>query len=140
MSYKAGDKFIIELGTEIKMLSTGEKLFRVKGFNTLVFDENGLNRLKKYEEKKEDQGLRIGDEVADLTDGDHGVILGFGFENSWDEEDEEVAYCLWYDGSACDVPVSSLRPTGKRYPEAKALLDAMKKDNNTPMSLWPWEK
>ena len=26
-----------------------ESLYRVKGFNSLVFDDNGLNRLEKYE-------------------------------------------------------------------------------------------
>ena len=50
---KVGDKFIIEIGEVFKATGTymacGESLYRVKGFNSLVFDDNGLNRLEKYE-------------------------------------------------------------------------------------------
>lgn len=38
-NYKTGDKFIIELGEQVG------NLFKVKGFNALVFDEHGLNKL-----------------------------------------------------------------------------------------------
>ena len=50
---KVGDKFIIEIGEVFKATGTymacGENLYRVKGFNSLVFDDDGLNRLEKYE-------------------------------------------------------------------------------------------
>lgn len=50
---KVGDKFIIEIGEVFKGAWTDnvyvENLYRVKGFNSLVFDDNGLNRLEKYE-------------------------------------------------------------------------------------------
>ena len=39
-----GDKFIIEIGEVFT-----ENLYRVKGFNSLVFDDNVLNKLEKYE-------------------------------------------------------------------------------------------
>lgn len=50
-----GKKFIIELEDKpFELLSedgfTSEKLFRVKGFNSLVFDWNGLNMLTQYTE------------------------------------------------------------------------------------------
>jgi hypothetical protein len=42
--YKAGDKFVIEIGAE----RLGDPiLYRIKGFNTLVFDDNGLDRLEQ---------------------------------------------------------------------------------------------
>lgn len=49
------DKYIIELAETYELASIGNseaspsKLYRVKGFNSLVFDENGLSKLKKYE-------------------------------------------------------------------------------------------
>ena len=47
--YKTGDKFVIEIGSE--RLKVGDKeapiLYRIKGFNTLVFDDNGLGRLEQ---------------------------------------------------------------------------------------------
>ena len=52
---KGGDEYIIEL-TETYETTAGDneecgplRLYRVKGFNSLVFDENGLSKLKKYE-------------------------------------------------------------------------------------------
>ena len=54
--YKAGDKFVIEI-EEIYNgnLCKHERhmhLYRIKGFNSLVFDENGLEKLTPYDEIK----------------------------------------------------------------------------------------
>lgn len=45
-------KYIIEVE------DIGNGLFRAKGFNTLVFDRNGLNKLKKVKDE-----IQVGDEV-----------------------------------------------------------------------------
>lgn len=61
MGYKVGDKFIVEIDEVFKGRTTygkddqgryehNERLYRMKGFNSLVFDENGLSKLEKYEE------------------------------------------------------------------------------------------
>lgn len=44
--YKVGDKFIIEIGEIFE--NKGKTLYRIKGFNSLVFDKNGLNKLSRY--------------------------------------------------------------------------------------------
>lgn len=60
MMAKVGDKFIVEIGEVFKATGTymaygceeneyEENLYRIKGFNSLVFDDHGLNRLEKYE-------------------------------------------------------------------------------------------
>ena len=55
MKYNVGDKFVIEIG---EVYSSGlpfanddepSILYRIKGFNSLLFDENGLDKLKKLE-------------------------------------------------------------------------------------------
>ena len=55
MNYNVGDKFVIEIG---EVYSSGlpfanddepSILYRIKGFNSLVFDESGLDKLKKLE-------------------------------------------------------------------------------------------
>ena len=55
MKYNVGDKFVIEIG---EVYSSGlpfanddepSILYRIKGFNSLVFDKNGLDKLKKLE-------------------------------------------------------------------------------------------
>lgn len=49
-----GDKYIIEIDDKVLVDSATEdnprNLYTVKGFNTLVFDDFGLNKLEKYEE------------------------------------------------------------------------------------------
>lgn len=52
--YKTGDRFVIEIeeeftpktGTRLRS-NTPDKLYRVKGFNSLIFDEYGLDKLVK---------------------------------------------------------------------------------------------
>lgn len=57
--YKVGDKFIIEIaevyenvlnGVDAFEAATSEPLYRIKGFNSLVFDKNGLDKLEKLKE------------------------------------------------------------------------------------------
>lgn len=45
-----GDKFVIEIDKVFTESNNGNKLYRIKGFNSLVFDENGISKLKKYEQ------------------------------------------------------------------------------------------
>lgn len=78
--YKVGDKFIIEIAEvyenvlndiDVFDAATSEPLYRIKGFNSLVFDKNGLDKLEKsknslpipYSEafKKE---IKVGDVVT----------------------------------------------------------------------------
>ena len=55
MKYNVGDKFVIEIGEVYNSGLPFENddepctLYRIKGFNSLVFDENGLDKLKKLE-------------------------------------------------------------------------------------------
>lgn len=46
-SYKEGDKFIIEI--EDTVYTDNKDLHIIKGFNALVFDDNGLDKLEKVE-------------------------------------------------------------------------------------------
>lgn len=79
--YKVGDKFIIEIAEVYENVlsriygfkaTTSEPLYRIKGFNSLVFDKNGLDKLEEIEDKKNDiapENIRIGD-VVTVGDGD----------------------------------------------------------------------
>lgn len=44
-----GDKFVIEVGHVYWSPDVGNRYF-IKGFNSLVFDDNGISRLEKYKE------------------------------------------------------------------------------------------
>ena len=76
---KVGDKFIIEIGEKYEAEGTNftpeqdlepEFLYQIKGFNSLVFDENGLDRLEKYEsfnlfeEAKKQNNRRLKEEAS----------------------------------------------------------------------------
>lgn len=53
MKYKVGDKFLIEIDEvyESEMpFSLPNELFKAKGFNSLVFDKNGLDKLEKIDD------------------------------------------------------------------------------------------
>ena len=45
---KVGDKFIIEIDSH--MTNAKGNLYGIKGFNSLVFDDRGLQKLKPYSE------------------------------------------------------------------------------------------
>lgn len=45
-----GKKYIIELCDKPMKNENGNDIWRVKGFNTLVFDQNGLDKLEEYVE------------------------------------------------------------------------------------------
>lgn len=45
-----GKKYIIELCEKPMKNESGNDIWCVKGFNTLVFDQNGLDKLEEYKE------------------------------------------------------------------------------------------
>ena len=93
MEYKKGDKFIIEIESEYldpEISATPKYLYRIKGFNSLVFDKNGLDKLQKHEATKSSFNssfdlLDVGSEVIyednvravilDMPDEDHIIVL-----------------------------------------------------------------
>ena len=68
--YKVRDKFIIEISeayaptvelaeqVEENTRDMSDNLYRIKGFNSLVFDENGLDKLEKYKNREENDYQR----------------------------------------------------------------------------------
>lgn len=59
MSYKVGDKFVIEIGA-IAELPDGKKKYFIKPFESLVIDKKGLDQLERVKEPKEE--FRVGGE------------------------------------------------------------------------------
>lgn len=64
--YKVGDKFEISIGEVL----TGQNgpLYKIRGFNSLVFDDYGLNQLKMLEPEDED------DFVPEVRPGDYALM------------------------------------------------------------------
>lgn len=88
-----GTKYIIEVEDKpFELLSedgfTSEKLFRVKGFNSLVFDWNGLNKLTPYTEPDLEQVRKEAYEkgrkdVEDLYDDGYSDGYDAGLDDAW---------------------------------------------------------
>lgn len=55
MQYKKGDKFTIEI-TDVMIGENGQTVYRMNDFASLVFDENGLDQLKKVEAAEPEKG------------------------------------------------------------------------------------
>lgn len=49
MKYKIGDKFIVEIEETADCNCEPYRLYKMKGFNALVFDDNGLDKLESAE-------------------------------------------------------------------------------------------
>lgn len=63
--YKVGDKFEIEIAEIFNSdeLFSDKQLYRIKGFNSLVFDEIGMNKLKRFIDEYDlgfKEGYKIG--------------------------------------------------------------------------------
>jgi len=57
-----GKKYVIELCDKPMKDENGGDIWRVKGFNALVFDQNGLDKLEEYKEpEKELHEFKVGD-------------------------------------------------------------------------------
>lgn len=114
MKYNIGDKFVIEI--ENIALSHGEPLYRIKGFNTLVFDDNGLDKLKKVDDTLLTQKFEIGDEITYGSDSIEGYILNPNYS-----EDELVASM---ENTACPQRLykKECYKTGKKNNNIKKLL------------------
>ena len=74
--YKVGDKFVIEIKARQYVPFEGAKYY-INGFNTLVFDDNGLDRLERYEAKQSE--IKVGDEVK-IDNDSIGVVTSI-----WDD-------------------------------------------------------
>ena len=88
--YEVNDKFIIEIAevctTDIRKSTEEEHtLYRVKGFNSLVFDDNGLDKLQKY------NGSIISEDTLEM---ERMKALNDGRNEVW-----ELAKKLWYMGT-----------------------------------------
>lgn len=120
-----GDKYIIEIesiygqsitvpaGTnpeDVKPPKGPGKLYRIKGFNSLIFDENGLSKLKKYKEPSE-QPITVGDEV--ICDGNRFVVTKFHGEYASGIDSSGEAYAgkirnFKRTGRRCDCLIATL--------------------------------
>lgn len=83
---KVGEKYVVEID-EIIEGRDGTKLAKIKGFNSLVFDKNGLDKLEKVDEDAANElsyqfgmedGWKLAQRVAETTVEDLNV-MGFEF-------------------------------------------------------------
>lgn len=88
-----GKKYIIELCDKPMKNENGEDIWRVKGFNTLVFDQIGLDKLEEYKEPAGHK-FEVGDVCTPNTPSTASVKLFIITKISYDNY-----HCMWEDGS-----------------------------------------
>jgi hypothetical protein len=74
-----GKKYVIELEDEPFVPNIfkehEEQLWRVKGFQSLVFDQNGLDKLEKLDEQNRDEYVQCYLEKQNIQVGDEAIYL-----------------------------------------------------------------
>lgn len=114
--YKAGDKFEIEIANVLEQGNT--RLYRIKGFYSLLFDDYGLDRLKKIYAPKVEKELHVGDEVESVISGRKGVVVDCHVPNL----DGEDMYAVCFVNEIVEDSRQILVKTGKHYNTFKEYL------------------
>ena len=107
--YKEGDKFEIEIEEVLERENT--RVYRIKGFYALIFDDYGLDRLKKIDTPKVEKELHVGDEVESTISGRKGVVVDCHVPNL----DGEDKYTVVFKSEIADCSRRILVKTGKQY-------------------------
>ena len=81
--FNVGDKFEIEIAEVFKGAESGNDIYRVKGFDGLILDDKGLEKMKQTA-KSTNCKYKVGDIV-------------------YIPEDERCAVILWINGSLANV-------------------------------------
>ena len=99
-----GKKYIIEF--EDKPFGNG--LYKAKGFNSLVFDQNGLDRLTPFEEE-----IKVGDIIVHGCDNIKAAVID-STENKYIVFDEN--------GCVYSIKKEEVKPTGEYTDLVEALM------------------
>lgn len=116
--YNKGDKFVIEIDEVFNNGSFGEKgmLYKVKGFNTLVFDEYGLDKLTKMP-RSESEEVYVGDVLQHREDKEVYVVVTALYDGGY--FDAIKISCTDEAGKLYGIysqrPLKAWRKTGKHY-------------------------
>ena len=94
--YNVGDKFEIEIAEVFKGAESGNDKYRIKGFDNLVFDDNGLGKMKRTEEAP-----KVGDIVYSDALNQCGTIIQIS--------EKGVVTVLYSDGKVrCNMDIEDL--------------------------------
>ena len=108
MKGKVGDKFVLEIAEITKGAVSGKEKYRMKGFDSLYFDEKGLDKLYKYSNPT---SFDIGDEVE--YGGETYIII----DTSRTCEGKKIYDVYGKDGLRYILHdnISKIKPTGVHY-------------------------
>lgn len=121
---KSGDKFIIELGKGIKIqreTSVGEweidEAYEVKGTGAVISAKDLMN-LKEYKEQKNDEEIKVGDEIISKCN-NKAVVIHIDSWGKW--------HCLTENGFfTVDNERIYWKKTGKHYDEVEKIFQKLK--------------
>lgn len=136
---KIGDRYIIEIDDILSNTNKTECLYRIKGFNSLVFDQRGIDKLLKYDdcikidlakaekqgyekglaESKEEDEIKVGDEVTFTLYSNHEIDKLCGIKIGVTCRDEHII--LGNDYHTYTLCKEALHKTGRTYPIAEIM-------------------
>lgn len=119
MGVQAGDKFIIQIGGILTDYTPEHKqVYRVKGFNSLVFDEEGIKRLTPLEDALT-RYQKIGRALCELADD--------AFLTDYEDA------CDWLSAHMKDTPLQVLPPEKGMIEKYINMAVNLKRDINITM-------
>ena len=116
-------KYVLELEDKPFVSESGEELYRAKGFKSLVFDKNGIDKLERLKEPEKPvlvQSINVGDEVKIKGSG-----VNFVVTKIYKPFTETELYCCGYGkgGGPLYRPVKEVEPTGRHF---HAIVESLK--------------
>ena len=130
---KTGEKYVIEIegvyGRQITipagrysmdfpfLPAEPAALYAIKGVPAVVFTEEDLKKLEKYEVQPEEPGIKVGDEICDV-EGKRVAVTRVYWEDGQ----------IWFEGvngegAICGGNVSDVEPTGRKVPGITGVLE-----------------
>lgn len=85
-----GKKYVIEIIEKPFKDDAGREVWRAKGFNTLYFDQNGLDKLEEYKEESAGHRFEVGDVCIPRTSNRKFIITKIH---------SDYYHYMWDDGS-----------------------------------------
>lgn len=124
----AGKKFVIEIEEEteaciFEMKGTNERFFetacKIKGTDAYIA-KTDLDKLKKYKEKKDDEAIKVGDEIESSEQIEKAVVLWIEADGYWGCLQNNLFFTV------NDKQKKYWKKTGKHYDEVEKIFQKLK--------------
>ena len=120
-AWDAAKKIVVDTDHGGFKLDTLREIFGTQGYSYIMQDntaQEAIDKIKAYEEKQEDDSIKVGDEVRHKN-----------HNTSWTavviRREEDVIYLMGHSGAVADYQLSGFEKTGRHF-DIQPILEAMR--------------